>query len=156
MRRCGYTFYDIGIVVALAALVAFAVFVNSDAYGVRRSRGADRDSYYLGQSYVLAEKPEQAKEAFRQATEADPEDADAYYLLGQMEMNTGEVQAAGEHLKQALEIACPHVLLPFAREAVNDLVCKGGFPQLLINPINFEALYAQKQAAIKQPVAGQA
>lgn len=76
-----------------------------------------------------------------------------------------EVQQAGvfrikgvadEALQQALEIACPHVLLPFAREAVNDLVCKGGFPQLLINPINFEALYAQKQAAIKQPVGGQA
>src|SRR3972149_3389170 len=31
---------------------------------------------------------------------------------------------ADEPLQQALEIACPHVLLPFPREAVNDLVCK--------------------------------
>ncbi|MDH5425001.1 MAG: protein-export chaperone SecB [Gammaproteobacteria bacterium] len=38
---------------------------------------------------------------------------------------------------------CPNVLFPFAREAINDLVGKGGFPQLLLAPINFDALYAQ-------------
>lgn len=47
-------------------------------------------------------------------------------------------------INQVLEIACPNILLPFAREAINDFVAKGGFPQLLINPINFEALYQQK------------
>lgn len=50
-------------------------------------------------------------------------------------------------LQRALEITCAYVLLPFAREAINDFVEKGGFPQLLINPINFEALYEQKQSA---------
>jgi len=53
----------------------------------------------------------------------------------------------GETLQRALEISCAYVLLPFAREAINDLVGKGGFPQLLINPINFEGLYEQKLAA---------
>lgn len=53
---------------------------------------------------------------------------------------------AGE-MEKVLEIACPNILLPFLREAVNDFVTKGGFPQLLINPVNFEALYVQKQAA---------
>ena len=57
----------------------------------------------------------------------------------------------GDALTKTLEIACPSILLPFAREAVNDFVSKGGFPQLLLNPINFEALYEQKQAALKQP-----
>ncbi|MEK7206800.1 MAG: protein-export chaperone SecB [Pseudomonadota bacterium] len=52
----------------------------------------------------------------------------------------------GETLQRALEISCAYVLLPFAREAINDLVSKGGFPQLLINPINFEGLYEQKLA----------
>ena len=48
---------------------------------------------------------------------------------------------------------CPNLLFPFAREAVCDLVTKGGFPQLLLSPVNFDALYmeymqsAQKQAA---------
>jgi len=48
---------------------------------------------------------------------------------------------------------CPNILFPFAREALCDLVVKGGFPQLLLSPVNFDALYteymqqAEKQAA---------
>jgi preprotein translocase subunit SecB len=38
---------------------------------------------------------------------------------------------------------CPATLYPFAREAIADIVGKGGFPQLLLQPINFDALYAQ-------------
>jgi len=57
----------------------------------------------------------------------------------------------GDMLQRALEISCANVLLPFVREAVNDLVCKGGFPQLLISPINFEALYEQKHVAQARP-----
>ena len=65
-----------------------------------------------------------------------------------------EIQQAGifeitgvpeDRLEAVLEVACPNVLLPFAREAVADLANKGGFPQLLISPINFEALYAHKR-----------
>jgi preprotein translocase subunit SecB len=56
-------------------------------------------------------------------------------------------------LHKVLEIAGPNVLLPFARQAVNNLVESGGFPQLLVSPINFEALYLQKQAAAPQAVA---
>ncbi len=51
---------------------------------------------------------------------------------------------------KVLEITCPNILLPFARETINDLAGKGGFPQLLINPINFEALYQQKRVAEEQ------
>ena len=51
-----------------------------------------------------------------------------------------------EDMPLALQIACPNVLLPFAREAISDLVTKAGFPQLLLSPINFEALYQQKIA----------
>jgi preprotein translocase subunit SecB len=38
---------------------------------------------------------------------------------------------------------CPNILFPFAREAVSDLVIKGGFPPMLLAPVNFEALYVQ-------------
>lgn len=54
---------------------------------------------------------------------------------------------------------CPNTLFPFAREAIADIVAKGGFPQLLLQPINFDALYAQAlqqrqaQAAGEQPLA---
>ena len=54
---------------------------------------------------------------------------------------------AASELPMVLEIGCPNILLPFAREVINDLVGKGGFPQLLVNPVNFELLYQQKQAA---------
>jgi preprotein translocase subunit SecB len=38
---------------------------------------------------------------------------------------------------------CPNILFPYAREAISDLVGKGGFPQMLLAPVNFDALYAQ-------------
>lgn len=38
---------------------------------------------------------------------------------------------------------CPNTLYPFAREAISDLVSKGGFPPLLLQPLNFDAIYAQ-------------
>lgn len=38
---------------------------------------------------------------------------------------------------------CPNTLYPFAREAIADLIQRGGFPQLLLQPINFDALYQQ-------------
>ena len=40
---------------------------------------------------------------------------------------------------------CPNTLFPFAREAIANLVIKGGFPQLLLAPVNFDALFAQRQ-----------
>jgi len=49
-----------------------------------------------------------------------------------------------QHMPAILATACPNMLFPFAREAICDLVIKGGFPQLLIAPVNFEALYAQE------------
>lgn len=38
---------------------------------------------------------------------------------------------------------CPNILFPYAREAISDLVTRAGFPQLLLQPVNFDALYAQ-------------
>lgn len=69
-----------------------------------------------------------------------------------------EIQQAGifeilhiddAHLESALETACPHVLLPFARESLASIVSKGGFPQLLLSPINFQAVYRRKKAEEK-------
>jgi preprotein translocase subunit SecB len=38
---------------------------------------------------------------------------------------------------------CPNILFPYAREVISDLVTKGGFPQMLLAPVNFDALYSQ-------------
>jgi preprotein translocase subunit SecB len=47
---------------------------------------------------------------------------------------------------------CPNVLFPYARQIISDLVQNGGFPPLLLQPINFDALYAQQQSQQQQQV----
>ena len=49
-------------------------------------------------------------------------------------------------LKRAISTICPGVLFPYARAAISQLVSQGGFPQFLLPPVNFEALYAANQA----------
>lgn len=48
-----------------------------------------------------------------------------------------------DQLRQMLGSFCPNILFPYAREAISDLVVRGGFPQLILAPVNFDALYAQ-------------
>ncbi|MEX2524907.1 MAG: protein-export chaperone SecB [Gammaproteobacteria bacterium] len=65
-----------------------------------------------------------------------------------------EIQQAGifhiegfpdEIISHMTGTSCPNILFPFAREMISDLVVRGGFPQLLLAPVNFEALYMQQQ-----------
>ena len=56
-----------------------------------------------------------------------------------------------EDLSAMLGSFCPNILFPYAREAVSDLVVKGGFPPLLLAPVNFDALYAQQLEQQDQP-----
>jgi preprotein translocase subunit SecB len=80
--------------------------------------------------------------------------------LGEKNVYLVEVKQAGVFVIQGVDDAqlpmvlatvCPSILFPFARESVCDAVVRGGFPQLLLPPVNFEALYqqqlAQRQAA---------
>ena len=73
-----------------------------------------------------------------------------------------EVQQAGvfaaigfpkEELDAVLGSYCPNVLFPYARQIISDLVQNGGFPPLLLQPINFDALYAEQQ---QRAIAGDA
>lgn len=48
-----------------------------------------------------------------------------------------------DQLHQMLGSFCPNILFPYAREVVSDVVVRGGFPQLILAPVNFDALYAQ-------------
>ena len=50
---------------------------------------------------------------------------------------------SAEEMEMLIGSYCPGTLYPFAREAVSDVVTRGGFPQLLLQPINFDALFAQ-------------
>jgi preprotein translocase subunit SecB len=51
---------------------------------------------------------------------------------------------------QLLEIACPNILFPYAREVVSDVVVRASFPPLVLNPVNFEALYVAKMQQEQQ------
>jgi preprotein translocase subunit SecB len=50
-----------------------------------------------------------------------------------------------QDLEPLLAVACPTILYPYVRETVSDLVTRGGFPPVLLAPVSFEALYAQRQ-----------
>jgi preprotein translocase subunit SecB len=52
---------------------------------------------------------------------------------------------APEDFKRAAGIICPGVLFPYVRATVSSLVSQGGFPQLLLPPVNFESLYASNE-----------
>jgi len=64
-----------------------------------------------------------------------------------------EVQQAGvfglqgfdnPNREAVLSTYCPNVLFPYVRQAVSDMIQSGGFPPFLMQPINFEALYAEQ------------
>ncbi len=63
--------------------------------------------------------------------------------------------AAQEHLHPILLIECPRLLFPFARQILADATRQGGFPPLMVDPVDFAALYRQRAAekAQKNPVA---
>ena len=50
-----------------------------------------------------------------------------------------------ENIGGMLGAYCPETLFPYARESISTLVTSGGFPQLLLSPVNFNALYTQQQ-----------
>ncbi len=50
-----------------------------------------------------------------------------------------------EQMAGMLGAYCPETLFPYAREAISDMVTKGGFPQMLLSPVNFNALFMQHQ-----------
>jgi preprotein translocase subunit SecB len=50
-------------------------------------------------------------------------------------------------------IVCPNILFPYAREVISDLVSRGSYPQMLLAPVNFEALYMQRVAQLREQAA---
>ena len=72
--------------------------------------------------------------------------------LGDKTVYLAEVEQAGifgltgfddRNLDMMLGTYCPNVLFPYVRQSVSDLITNGGFPPFYMQPINFEALYAE-------------
>jgi len=73
--------------------------------------------------------------------------------IGEKTAYLAEVQQAGifsitglneQATHAALNTLCPHTLFPYARRSITDLVADGGFPPLVLQPINFDQIYAQR------------
>ena len=85
------------------------------------------------------------------------EDEQVFFLV--------ELQQAGlfhiagysdDEFKAIVGSYCPNILFPYARESVANIVSKGGFPEFLLQPINFDALYAQGLAQAQSQLEEQA
>lgn len=72
--------------------------------------------------------------------------------VGEKTAFLAEVQQAGifnisgfdkAQLDHMLGSYCPNTLFPYVREVISTMVDKGGFPQLILQPVNFDAVYAQ-------------
>ena len=77
--------------------------------------------------------------------------------LGERTAYLAEVHQAGvfgiagfseEDQAGILNSYCPNLLFPYARQMLSSLVLEGGFPPFLLQPINFDALYAEQQRRI--------
>jgi len=64
----------------------------------------------------------------------------------------GFEEAQKDHLLGAY---FPTVLFPYAREAITDVITRAGFPQLVLAPVNFDALYMQRKQAEAQETGGE-
>ena len=60
-----------------------------------------------------------------------------------------------EHIQPLVLIECPRLLFPFARQIIADATRQGGFPPLMIDPVDFTALYRRRitEGAQQQPAA---
>ena len=51
----------------------------------------------------------------------------------------------GDDIESVLGVLCPNILFPYLRETISDVVTRAGFPAVILNPVNFEAVYQQKK-----------
>ncbi len=59
----------------------------------------------------------------------------------------------GIQLSHAINTLCPQILFPYARETIDSLLTRGGFPPLMLAPINFDAVFAQAVMQAQQQAA---
>lgn len=63
---------------------------------------------------------------------------------------------SGIQLSHAINTLCPQILFPYARETIDSILTRGGFPPLMLAPINFEAVFVQAMANAQQQAAAAA
>lgn len=77
-----------------------------------------------------------------------------YFLVEVIQAGIFRIEGVPEEsIEPIMAIACPNILFPYARETVSDAVNRAGFPPVILAPVNFEAIYQQRQA--EQATAGE-
>ena len=83
--------------------------------------------------------------------EAKATDGDAIVFAAEL-VYGGVFRISGfpqEHMLPLLFIECPRLLFPFARQIIADVTRNGGFPPLMIDPIDFAQMFTQRMAEEK-------
>lgn len=93
----------------------------------------------------VADSQEYEVELSVTVTAKDEKEEKTFYLVEVTQAGIFTVSGiADAERDQLLGSYCPNLLFPYVREAVSDLVSKGSFPQMVLQPINFDALYQQQ------------
>ncbi|MEQ1533333.1 MAG: protein-export chaperone SecB [Sideroxydans sp.] len=84
-----------------------------------------------------------------------PEQDKVMFLIEAKQAGIFQVRnVPAEEMEGVLAVMCPNLLYPYLREVVSDVSVRGGFAPVLLNPINFDAIYQQqKQQAQAQAAA---
>ena len=79
----------------------------------------------------------------KEGQKEDDKDAEVAFLVEVKQAGVFALdgKAEGIELEAILSTVAPSVLFPYAREVVSNFVTKGGFPQLVLPPMNFDAMY---------------
>jgi preprotein translocase subunit SecB len=78
------------------------------------------------------------------------EDDNTVFLIELQQAGLFRITGYGdEEMKAIVGSFCPNILFPYARETIASIIAKGGFPEFVLQPINFDALYAQGVAQAK-------
>ena len=114
----------------------FGMFMGDDSAQAPEAalRHRNRGSFGSGRNRAVRHDTEPRRQSLGDKGLVEVQQAGVFTIRG----------FAAEHLPAILATVCPNTLFPFAREAICDVVIKGGFPQLLLAPVNFEMLYAQE------------
>lgn len=95
-----------------------------------RSRPLGNNMFEVVLSVTITSKLEEDKTAYL----AEVEQAGIFTLSG----------FDDEHMQYMQGSYCPNILFPYAREVLSDMIVRGGFPQMFLNPVNFDALFTKQ------------
>ncbi|NIL94006.1 MAG: protein-export chaperone SecB [Woeseiaceae bacterium] len=105
----------------------------------------------LRSSHKAVEGEDNLHEVVLTITVDAKEDDSTLFLVEVQQAGLFQIDGYGEEEFGAIIGSfCPNILFPYARETIANSVSKGGFPEFVLQPINFDALYMQSRQQVAQ------